>query len=269
MAKCNLGKVNLEAILVSSFPSNTRGGPLPLAGAPRDLYAVACLQFFAKCSCSSLPLLFACLSVLWFFSCLLFLACTMTARRTNNSLGASLDREISPSDPLLQAESFVPLLPASAATSVQQSPSTVSAPVVAASVYDPALIAAIVDAVKASLAAEKGSGSTPSIVHRNPVSVEPQAASGGVPAPLPSLSQQMANFLASGGAFPEQQVISLHSSTQGRPNLTVPSFVATFATPRSPILSTSITAGAPVSVRSAISPWLPACHRDRFSNSRS
>ena len=37
-AKCNLGKVNLEAMLVSSFPSYTRGGPMPLAGAPRDLY---------------------------------------------------------------------------------------------------------------------------------------------------------------------------------------------------------------------------------------
>ena len=38
MAKCNLGKVNLEAMLVSSFPSYTRGGPMPLAGAPHDLY---------------------------------------------------------------------------------------------------------------------------------------------------------------------------------------------------------------------------------------
>ena len=38
VAKCNLGKVNLEAMLVSSFPSYTRGGLMPLAGAPRDLY---------------------------------------------------------------------------------------------------------------------------------------------------------------------------------------------------------------------------------------
>ena len=67
----------------------------------------------------------------------------MTARRTNNSLAARLDGENSPSDTLLQAESLVPLLPASAATSTLQSPSTVSAPVVAASVHDPALIAAI------------------------------------------------------------------------------------------------------------------------------
>ena len=38
VAKCNLGKVKLKAMLVSSFPSYTRGGPMPLAGAPCDLY---------------------------------------------------------------------------------------------------------------------------------------------------------------------------------------------------------------------------------------
>ena len=40
VAKCNLSKVNLKAMLVSSFPSNTRGGPMLLAGAPCGLYAV-------------------------------------------------------------------------------------------------------------------------------------------------------------------------------------------------------------------------------------
>lgn len=39
MAKCNLGKVNLEAMQVSSFPNYSRGGPMPLAGAPHDLYS--------------------------------------------------------------------------------------------------------------------------------------------------------------------------------------------------------------------------------------
>ena len=38
---------------------------MPLAGALRDLYAVACLQFFTKCCCNSL--LIVCLSVLGFF----------------------------------------------------------------------------------------------------------------------------------------------------------------------------------------------------------
>ena len=55
MAKCNLGKVNLEAMLVSSFPNYTRGGPMPLAGAPRDLYTqlLACssLQSVVAIAC--------------------------------------------------------------------------------------------------------------------------------------------------------------------------------------------------------------------------
>ena len=49
MATCNLGKVNLEEMLVSSFPSYTRGGPMPLAGATRDLYT----QLFASNSSQS------------------------------------------------------------------------------------------------------------------------------------------------------------------------------------------------------------------------
>ena len=64
VAKCNLGKVNLETMLVCSFSCYTGGGPMPLAGAPRE--AVACLQFFAKCCCNSL--LFACHSVSFFLT---------------------------------------------------------------------------------------------------------------------------------------------------------------------------------------------------------
>ena len=63
VAKCNLGKVNLKQRLVSSFPNCAGGGPMPLAGAPRDLYTqlLACLQFFAKCLCFNLV---ACLPIL-------------------------------------------------------------------------------------------------------------------------------------------------------------------------------------------------------------
>ena len=32
VANCNLGKVNLEAMLVSCFPNYSRGSPMPLAG---------------------------------------------------------------------------------------------------------------------------------------------------------------------------------------------------------------------------------------------
>jgi len=42
VAKFNLGKVNLEAMLVSSFSSYTGGGLMPLAGAPSD-FICSCL----------------------------------------------------------------------------------------------------------------------------------------------------------------------------------------------------------------------------------
>ena len=55
MAKCTLGKVNLEAMLVSCFPSYSKGGPIPLAGAPHDLYtqllACSCLQSVVEIAC--------------------------------------------------------------------------------------------------------------------------------------------------------------------------------------------------------------------------
>ena len=51
VAKCNLGKINLEAMLVSSFSCYTGGGPMPLAGTSRDLYT----QLLA---CSSLQSVF-------------------------------------------------------------------------------------------------------------------------------------------------------------------------------------------------------------------
>ena len=189
-------------------------------------------------------------AILCFGFCLLAVsACTTTALRTNNSLAANLDGKNSLPYTLLHAKSSVPSSPASVANLAPQSCSTVSAPVVAAGVHDPALIAVIADAVKDSLAAEKSPCSTSSNLHGNSVRVELQATSGGVPVPSPSLSQQTPTFLASGGAFPEQQAISLPSATQGRPNLTVPSFVATFATLCSPILSTLITAGASVPVQ--------------------
>ena len=57
VVKCNLGKVNLEAMLVSSFPSYTRGGPMPLAGAPHDVY----MQLLACSSSQSVVAIACCL----------------------------------------------------------------------------------------------------------------------------------------------------------------------------------------------------------------
>ena len=116
----------------------------------------------------------------------------MTARRTNDSLSASLDGENSPLDTIPQAKSSVPLSPTSAAISAPQSSSTVSTPVIAAGVHDPVLITAIVDAVKASLVVEKGPGSTfAGNSPGNSASVALQSASGGFPLHHPAcLSKQ-------------------------------------------------------------------------------
>ena len=140
-------------MLFSSFPSYTRGGLMPLAGAPRDLY----MQLLACSSSQSVVAIACCLrAILCFGFCLLAVsACTMTARQTNSSLAASLDGENSPSDTVLHAESSVPLSLTSTANSAPQTSSTVSAPVVTACVHGPPLIAVMIDAFKASLVAEK------------------------------------------------------------------------------------------------------------------
>ena len=63
VAKCNLGKVNFKAMLISSFPSYTRGGPMPLAGARRDLYA----QLLACSSSQSVVAIACCLRAILCF----------------------------------------------------------------------------------------------------------------------------------------------------------------------------------------------------------
>ena len=57
VAKCNLGKVNLQEMPVSCFPSYSRGGPMPLAGAPHDLYT----QLLACSSSQSVVAIACCL----------------------------------------------------------------------------------------------------------------------------------------------------------------------------------------------------------------
>ena len=47
VAKCDLGKVKLEALLASNFPSYTRSGPMLLAGAPHGWHT----QFLTRSSC--------------------------------------------------------------------------------------------------------------------------------------------------------------------------------------------------------------------------
>ena len=63
MAKSNLGKVNLKALLVSSFSRYTEGGPMPLVGAPRDLY----MQLLACSSLQSVVAVACCLHAILCF----------------------------------------------------------------------------------------------------------------------------------------------------------------------------------------------------------
>ena len=118
----------------------------------------------------------------------------MTARRTNNSLAAHLDGgELVIGYPFAGRViwSFTARFCGKHGATTS---STASAPVVAAGVQNPALIAAIVDAVKASFASEKGPGSSASNLHGNFDSVEPQGVLGGVPAQSPSLRSKWRPF---------------------------------------------------------------------------
>ena len=63
VTKCNLGKVNLKAMLVSSFSSYTGGGLMLLVGAPRDLYT----QLLACSSSQSVFAIACCLGAILFF----------------------------------------------------------------------------------------------------------------------------------------------------------------------------------------------------------
>ena len=156
---------------------------MSLAGAPRDFYT----QLLACSSSQSVVSIACCLRA---SLCFVFSACTMTARRTNNSLAAHLDGENSSADTLLPTESPGPSSLASVANTAPQTSSTASAPVV----HDPALIAAIVDAVKASLVAEKDAGSSASNLRGNVASAEPQAVLGAFPPHRPACHSKWRPF---------------------------------------------------------------------------
>ena len=252
VAKCNLGKVNLEAMLVSSFPSHAEGGPMLLAGASCDLHT-RLLAYSSLQSVAGIALLLA------FHFCAVFLffsssnnVCSPDQqlsicqffRRKFATRCDSERRAFCAHFALHRGELFAPILVHCFRAGCWQS-----------GVPNPALVA-VVDAVKAALAAEKGAGPSSNNVSSaslgNSTTVALPSTSGGVPAHSPSLSQQTATFLTSGGAFPEQQPTpSAPSATHCRSNFSVPSFVATFATLRSPILSTMITPSASVPVPSS------------------
>ena len=141
--KCNLGKVNLKAMLLGRFPNYAGGLPSASSrGTSWLVYTVACFQFFAKCCHNSLCLPFC--------AVVFTLPQTMATLWTNNSLSTGFYDESSQPDALLSTESSVPSSPPCIASSAPQSSSTVSVPV-AIRVPDPAFLVHVVNAVKAFL----------------------------------------------------------------------------------------------------------------------
>ena len=165
-----------------------------------------------------------------------------STRQTNNSLSASF----------FEATSAASVLPSTLSSSVVSSVAAsvampVSPPTLEFSL-DPAFVAAVATAVQAALtpvvpqAASSGislpSSSTGTAYLPGLANVP--SSSGGVPPIAQGLEQRMSSFMASGVA-----PFSLQSSPQpvvpqGRPCLSVPSFISTFATPHSAISSPAI-----------------------------
>ena len=159
----------------------------------------------------------------------------MSSRPTNNSRSVSLFSDTSQ----------VPVSTSADASSHSVTAST-SSPAVAffpaTNVPDPAFLAAVVNAIKVALAAEKTPPSSDSATV--PVSVpDPSCSSslrvsGGVPSQA-DLGARTATFLSSGLGFSSSQAASSSPASSGRNNYIVPSFVSTFVNP-SPAVTSSV-----------------------------
>ena len=174
-----------------------------------------------------------------------------SSRQTNNSLSTGL------------------FVPSSIASEMVSTPSSMSVSSVASSAasslstptthaLDPAFVSAVASAVKAAMAAESVPASTvassiPSATHGAafvPAQMPGMAyapSSGGVPA---HLGHRTTSFLESGGAFASTNSSMSFPGSQGRQNFSVPSFLSTFATPRSAIASPTVAVGASLAVPS-------------------
>ena len=123
---------------------------------------------------------------------------------------------------------------------------------------DPAFVVAVASAVQAALtpATPQASGiSPPSFTGAAclPGLANVPSSSGGVPVHAHGLEQRTSSFLAS-GVSPFSVPSSLQPVVpQGRPLLSVPSFMSMFATPRSVISSPAFATGAFLSVPSSVS----------------
>ena len=159
----------------------------------------------------------------------------MSSRQTNNSRSVSLFSDTSQVPVSTSAD-------ASSHSSTASTSSPAAAIFPATNVPDPAFLAAVVNAVKVALAAEKTPPSSDSATV--PVSVpDPSCSSslrvsGGVPSQA-DLGARTATFLSSGLGFSSSQAASPSPASSGRNNYVVPSFVSTFVNP-SPAVTSSV-----------------------------
>ena len=176
-----------------------------------------------------------------------------TTRLTNNSLSASFFVSSSAALPSMTAPSVVSSVPASVAMSVPPPTSTIT--------LDPAFVAAVASAVQAVLAPvipqASSSGISPPSSNIGaaclPGLANLPSSSGGVPVDANGLEQRTSSFLASGFAPFNAQSSPQPVAPQGRQMLSVPSFISTFAPPRSAIPSLAIATGTSPSVPSSVS----------------
>lgn len=169
------------------------------------------------------------------------------SRSTNNSLSAGLFSEASPALGTSCSPSYSgPLVSSSAANSTSSVSQTSSQ-----QALDPVFVAAVASAVKAALAAENtpSPSASPSPPLSSHVLNMASSFAGGVPVQSVGFGSRTSSFLANGGVFPSVTSSSLTPGSQGRPTLSVPSFLSTFASPYS-VASSACTGGVSLATSS-------------------
>ena len=181
----------------------------------------------------------------------------MSSRQTNNSRSVSLFSDTSQVPVSTSAD-------ASSHSSTASTSSPAAAIFPATNVPDPAFLAAVVNAVKIALAAEKTPPSSDSATVPVSVPDPPCSSSLRVSGDVPSqadLGARTATFLSSGLGFSSSQAASPSPASSGRNNYVVPSFVSTFANPSPAVissLSSLVPATSPCVVSAAPTTNLPS-----------
>ena len=223
---------------VSGRPTLRLGGDLfELSAGGASWFVLHLLACLLACVKGHFARLFSSLFLGNFACCIIkpVFSVAMSSRQTNNSRSVSLFSDTSQVPVSTSAD-------ASSHSSTASTSSPVAAIFPATNVPDPAFLAAVVNAVKVALAAEKTPPSSDSATV--PVSVpDPSCSSslrvsGGVPSQA-DLGARTATFLSSGLGFSSSQAASPSPASSGRNNYVVPSFVSTFANP-SPAVTSSV-----------------------------